>query len=151
MMVMMMKMIFQEPAGRGYLACCPRCFLGLRLSPLMVYLQQAIPYLPPLVAFYDMQENTAVQFNSPQNHKGRYRRHKRLVPVYSGCDAACLDVSLTLCMADIAESCSNPDECWQCCIRWCSQHHKWVNAEGGAAPICESNMNNNAVDIVLKW
>ena len=30
---------------------------------------QVIPFLPPLVAFYDMQENTAVQFYSPQNHR----------------------------------------------------------------------------------
>ena len=28
----------------------------------MVLLQQAIPYLPSLVAFYGMQENTALQF-----------------------------------------------------------------------------------------
>ena len=36
----------------------------------MVYPQQAIPYLPPLVAFYDMQENKAVQFYSPRNRRG---------------------------------------------------------------------------------
>ena len=45
----------------------PRWFLGPRLSPLMVQLQQAIPYLPPLV---DMQEKTAVQFYTPRNHRG---------------------------------------------------------------------------------
>ena len=39
------------------------------LSPLMVQSQQAISYLPPLVAFYDMHENTAVQFYSPRNRR----------------------------------------------------------------------------------
>ena len=43
-----------------HLACCPMWFLGLRLSPRMVYPQVAMPYLPSLVTFYDMQgQNTA--------------------------------------------------------------------------------------------
>ena len=58
------------PAGPGHHTCHPRWFLGLRLSPLMVLLQQAIPYLLPLVTFYDMQENTAVQSYSPRNCLG---------------------------------------------------------------------------------
>ena len=61
----MMMMILQGSCWTWHLACCPWGFLGLRLSPLMVEPQQAIPYLPPLVAFNDMQENTEVIFYTP--------------------------------------------------------------------------------------
>ena len=36
----------------------------------MVEPQQAISYLPPLIAFYDAQEMTAVQVYSPWNRRG---------------------------------------------------------------------------------
>ena len=42
----------------------------VRLSLLMVELQQAIPYLPQLVTFYDMQENTVVELHLSQNSRG---------------------------------------------------------------------------------
>ena len=42
----------------------------------MVQPQQAIPYLPPLVPFYDMQENTALQFNSSRRKDGHTREGK---------------------------------------------------------------------------
>ena len=64
LLMMVMMIIFRVSAGHGHLACHPRWFLGLRLTPLMV------PYLPPLVAFYHMQEETAVQFYSPGNRRG---------------------------------------------------------------------------------
>ena len=77
----MMTMIFRVPAGPGHLTCHPRWFLALRLSPLIVQPQQAIPYLPLIVAFFNIQENTAIQFYSPRNRRGHSTSKQNLYNV----------------------------------------------------------------------
>ena len=68
------------PAGPGHIVYRPRLFLGLRLSPLMVYPQHSRQSIP-IVAFYDMQENTAVQFYSPRNHGNRSGESAKMHPI----------------------------------------------------------------------
>ena len=63
------------------------------------------------------------------------QRRKRLMVVFSRCAAACLDVCWP---HHVAESYSNPNECWQCCIWWCLQRHERASAECDAAPVCEN-------------
>ena len=62
------------------------------------------------------------------------RRHTRLVLLCSRCTAACLDVTLPL---RTAESCSNPDECWQCCI--------------SIRNVTKITRAKDAADMALKW